>query len=134
MWVVWVRLSFLAGCANMTAKFTWGVVDDGLAVRLRLTRFETLHETVARFRRAWNKCFAIVEVAFFPVCDKTPRIRITVFRWKLNYSRIVICYGGFASRAEVIARFTVPIRDTRAFGGRLAHLLAQVESGYVVPG
>ena len=79
MWIVWVRLSFLAGCANMTAIFTWGVVDDGLAARLRLARFETLYETIMLSRRALHIYFAVVEVAFSPVCDKTPSIRITVF-------------------------------------------------------
>ena len=126
-------MSFISGCANVTAIFRW-VVDDGLAERLRLARFKTLHESVARSRRSSHKFFAVFEVTFFPVCGKTPTIRITVFRWKLNCSRTLISFGGFAFRAEVTAKFTGPIRDTRAFGGRHAHLLAQVESGYVVLG
>ena len=118
----------------MTAIFI-RVVDDGLAARLRLARFETLRESGVRSRRAWHKHFAVVKVTFLPVCGgKTPSVRITVFRWKLNCSRTRCFDGGFACGAEVTAKFIGPIRETRAFGGCLAQLLAQLEIGYVAPG
>ena len=112
----------------MTAKFRW-VVDDGLAARLRLARFETLHESVARSRRASHKFFALFEVTFFPVCDKTPSIRITVFRWKLNCSRTLFFFVGFACRAEVTAKSVIEVCDALTPRRVLTRLLALLEIG-----